>query len=64
MFFSPLPNLGAPTDRHPSSVTEGLTTDDMRARLHWWLTQSAQAESEPIRKRIELVAANAIGKHD
>ncbi|RDX50026.1 hypothetical protein OH76DRAFT_1402873 [Lentinus brumalis] len=45
-------------------VTEGLTTDDMRARLHWWLTQSSQAESDPIRKRIELVAANAIGKHD
>ncbi|KAI0717228.1 hypothetical protein C8T65DRAFT_641772 [Cerioporus squamosus] len=44
-------------------VTEGLTTDDMRARLHWWLTQSSQPESDPIRKRIELIAANVLGKH-
>ncbi|RPD78374.1 hypothetical protein L226DRAFT_531719 [Lentinus tigrinus ALCF2SS1-7] len=45
-------------------ITEGLTTDAMRARLHWWLTESAKPESDPIRKRLELVAANVVGKHN
>ena len=52
------------TNTHSSSVTEGLTTDAMRARLRWWLTQSTQPETDPIRKRLELIAANSIGKHD
>ncbi|KAI0331040.1 hypothetical protein GY45DRAFT_1361124 [Cubamyces sp. BRFM 1775] len=46
-------------------VTEGLSTDAMRARLNWWIAQTSKAGSEdPIRTRVLLVARNAIGKHD
>ena len=47
------------------SVTEGLTTDEMRTRLEWWLRNVGQADGEDaIRRRVVLVAANAMGKHD
>ncbi|KAI0661244.1 hypothetical protein C8Q70DRAFT_1130735 [Cubamyces menziesii] len=46
-------------------VTEGLSTDAMRARLRWWISQTSEAGNEdPIRTRVLLVARNAIGKHD
>ncbi|KAI0644652.1 hypothetical protein C8Q79DRAFT_1104954 [Trametes meyenii] len=44
-------------------VTEGLSTEAMRARLRWWLAQSS-ASSDPILARVLLIASNALGKHD
>ncbi|KAI8969574.1 hypothetical protein BD414DRAFT_510907 [Trametes punicea] len=45
-------------------VTEGLSTDAMRARLRWWLSQASSSSADPIRTRVLLVASNAIGKQD
>ncbi|KAI0356304.1 hypothetical protein OH77DRAFT_1495632 [Trametes cingulata] len=45
-------------------VTEGLSTDAMRARLRWWLSHSQVPDSDPIRTRVLLVARNVIGQHD
>ncbi|KAI1796342.1 hypothetical protein LXA43DRAFT_1157234 [Ganoderma leucocontextum] len=45
-------------------VTNELSPEAMRARLRWWLAEVSQTDSDPARKRVQLVAANAIGKHD
>ncbi|KAI0769590.1 hypothetical protein BD413DRAFT_555338 [Trametes elegans] len=45
-------------------VTEGLSTDAMRARLNWWLSQTGDADSDPVRTRVQLVARNVVGQHD
>ncbi|KAI0743909.1 hypothetical protein C8Q80DRAFT_1272536 [Daedaleopsis nitida] len=44
-------------------VSTDLSLEDMRARLQWWLAGATQTDSDPIRQRVMLVAANAIGKH-
>ncbi|TBU22845.1 hypothetical protein BD311DRAFT_769649 [Dichomitus squalens] len=51
-------------ERGICSVTDQLSTEAMRTRLRWWLAEINQADNDPIRKRIQLVAVNVIGKHD
>ncbi len=46
-----------------SSVTTDLSTEAMRARLQWWLAETRLTDVDPIRKRVQLVAANVIGQH-
>ncbi len=45
-------------------MTQKLSPETMRARLRWWLAGVNQTDSDPARKRVQLVAANVIGKHD
>ncbi|KAH9940521.1 uncharacterized protein BXZ73DRAFT_98951 [Epithele typhae] len=45
-------------------VTQDLSAEAMRARLRWWLAGVSQAGIDPVRRRVELVAANAIGKYN
>ena len=46
------------------SMTGKLSPQAMRARLRWWLAEVNQVEGDATRKRVQLVAANAIGKYD
>ena len=45
------------------SVTDGLAIETMRARLQWWLA-GVQVDSDPIRRRVQLIAASVVGKHE
>ena len=45
------------------SVTEGLAIEGMRARLRWWLDGVSEQDSDPVRRRVQLIAANVIGRH-
>lgn len=47
----------------PPSVTEALSMEAMRLRLHWWLSGISGTDSDPIRRRVQLIAANVVGKH-
>ena len=45
-------------------MTGKLSPQAMRARLRWWLAEVNQVDGDATRKRVQLVAANAIGKYD
>ncbi|KAM5530923.1 hypothetical protein V8D89_015413 [Ganoderma adspersum] len=45
-------------------MTGKLSPQAMRARLRWWLAEVNQTDGDAARKRVQLVAANAIGNYD
>ncbi|PIL34099.1 transporter [Ganoderma sinense ZZ0214-1] len=45
-------------------MTGKLSPQAMRARLRWWLAEVNQTDGDAAQKRVQLVAANVIGKYD
>lgn len=55
--------LCAQTDFPSPSVTDGLNTTTLKARLRWWLTMADKTDDgTAVSRRIALAARSALGK--